>query len=58
VGNRFKVSLRTDPYRGLDLSGAAIEGRGTVPDVSVELEPADLARGVDTVMEAAAARLR
>jgi C-terminal processing protease CtpA/Prc len=58
VGDRFKVNLRTDPYRALDASGAPVEGKGTEPDVEVELEPADLARGVDTVMEAAAARLK
>ncbi len=43
-----------DPYRCNDLEGQALETRSVQPDVFVEYEPADLAVGRDTVLEAAA----
>jgi hypothetical protein len=44
-----------DPYRCNDLAGDALETRSVEPHVLVDYEPDDLAIGVDTVEEAAAA---
>lgn len=46
-----------DPYRCNDVDGAPLETHPTVPDELVDLAPADLAAGVDTVVERAAEHL-
>lgn len=46
-----------DPYRCNDLNGEPLETHSVHPDLLVEYLPEDLAAGVDTVMEAAAAAL-
>jgi len=46
-----------DPYRCDDVSGQPLETHGTEPDLRVEYDPTDIAAGVDTVLEAAAAAL-
>lgn len=58
VGEAPSVELRTDPYLGVDEDGETIiEGEGTEPTHPIELQPQDLARGVDTVLEAAISAL-
>ena len=39
-------------------NGQQVEGKPPVPDVLVELDPKDVAKGVDTQLEAAAALVR
>jgi C-terminal processing protease CtpA/Prc len=46
------------PLRCTDLAGMPLEGRGVTPHVAVELEPADLAQGKDTVLERALTEAR
>ena len=46
--------LSYDPYRCNDPDGVPLEMRSIQPDNWVEYEPADLAQGIDTVLEAAA----
>jgi len=46
-------SITTDLLRCADADGNPLEGNGVAPDVVVEYDPADLARGVDTVLERA-----
>ena len=40
-----------------DTNGAPLEDRSVQPDLIVEYEPADLAAGIDTVLEAVATAL-
>ncbi|MBX3229188.1 MAG: hypothetical protein KIT84_18800 [Labilithrix sp.] len=58
VGQFPSVVVRTDPWLGVEDDGSVLEGKGTEPTIAVELEPEDLARGVDTVMERALEVLR
>lgn len=53
VGAFPAVVVRTDPWLGVEEDGSVLEGKGTEPTIAVELEPKDLARGVDTVLERA-----
>jgi C-terminal processing protease CtpA/Prc len=46
-----------DLNRCVDATGAPLEGRAVEPHLQVEYDPADLAAGVDTVLEAAVAAL-
>ncbi len=39
------------------MDGTPLEGMEVIPDVVVEYDPADLAGGVDTVLEAAVGEL-
>jgi hypothetical protein len=53
------MSANYNEHRCLDArDGSALEGRGTAPTVSVGYAPEDVARGVDSVLEAAIERLR
>ncbi len=56
AGDRFYMGV--DPFRCNDTDGVALETRSVQPDVWVDYEPADLAVGLDTVEEAAAAWVR
>lgn len=59
VGTSPRVRLQPDPYVGVSEDGERIiEGEGTEPTIAVELQPRDLARGVDTVLEAAIEAVR
>ena len=49
---RIPQSVQTTP------DGFVVEGRGLPPQVAVRLDPADAARGVDTILRAALAELR
>lgn len=51
------LSATIDPNRCEDTFGVPLEGLAIAPDLEVEYEPADLAAGIDTVMEAAASAL-
>jgi hypothetical protein len=63
-GDEFPVSSNPDATVGVDRfrcedgTGIALEGHGVLPTVRVEYAPADLAAGIDTVLEAAVARVR
>lgn len=46
------------PLRCTDTEGVLLEGHGVVPDIAIELEPVDLAAGVDTVMQRAITEAR
>jgi hypothetical protein len=48
------VAYRNDPLQSRMMDGTPLEGIEVVPDIVVEYDPADLAGGVDTVLEAAA----
>ena len=52
VAKEFTATL--DPYRCADDKDVALEGRPSEPAVFVELDPQDLAKGIDTQEEAAA----
>jgi len=52
---RLQVSY--DPYRCNDLQGTPLETHPTVPDELLDFAPSDLAAGVDTMVESAAAHL-
>ncbi len=52
AAKEFTATL--DPYRCADDKDVALEGRPSEPDVFVELDPKDLAKGIDTQEEAAA----
>jgi C-terminal processing protease CtpA/Prc len=58
VGAKVSVLLSADPYRGEDKLGARLEGQSVEPSVAVELDPHDLAKGIDTVLEAAVAHVK
>jgi hypothetical protein len=49
---RIPQSVQTTP------GGLVVEGRGLPPGVAARLDPADAARGVDTILRAAVAELR
>lgn len=51
------IYVAYDPYRCNDVDGTPLETIPTVPDERVNLDPADLAAGVDTVLERAATHL-
>jgi C-terminal processing protease CtpA/Prc len=57
-GDLAPLRFTADVVRCTDPSGAPLERRGVVPSTAIELEPDDLANGRDTVLEAAAARVR
>jgi len=57
VGSNPATFVSIDVNRCSDVDGAPLEGRSVMPDLTVEYDPDDLAAGVDTVMEAAAAAL-
>ena len=48
------LAYRNDPLQSRMMDGTPLEGVEVVPDIVVEYDPADLAGGVDTVLEAAA----
>ena len=48
----------SDTARCVDADGKALEGRAVVPTHPLEYRPADLAAGVDTLLEAAAALVK
>lgn len=50
---RYAAEWRVDPTGCRTADGALLEGQGVEPHISVELEPADLAAGVDTALERA-----
>ncbi|MEJ7727672.1 MAG: S41 family peptidase [Polyangiaceae bacterium] len=59
LGSIPEMRFDHDVNRCLDaLTDEPLEGTTVEPDIVVEYDPADLAAGVDTVMEAAAAALR
>ena len=58
VGTAPRVLLAVDPYRGLAIDGTGLEGKSVEPDFAVELSPTDLARGIDSVLEASIAHAR
>jgi hypothetical protein len=59
LGSSPELRFDYDVNRCLDaLTDEPLEGTAVEPDIMVEYDPADLAAGVDTVMEAAAAALR
>ncbi|MBV1860025.1 MAG: hypothetical protein KUG77_16550 [Nannocystaceae bacterium] len=53
-GSVGEFTYRIDPIQSRAMDGAPLEGMEVVPDILVEYDPADLAGGVDTVLEAAA----
>src|SRR5262249_48592509 len=57
IGDDPFIHIRTDPYRVTDENDQNLEGQSAAPSLAVELAPKDLAAGVDTVLEAAVARL-
>jgi hypothetical protein len=57
-GSTPAVSVSLDINRCVDTTGTPLEGRAVEPHVPVEYDPADLAAGRDTVLEAAVALVR
>jgi C-terminal processing protease CtpA/Prc len=57
LGGTPEMFFTADPNRCSDADGEPLEGLSVEPDLYVEYAPEDLAAGVDTVMEAAAAAL-
>jgi hypothetical protein len=52
------ITVTVDVNRCMSEDGLPLEGRSTAPHLRVDLDPADLSRGVDTVLERALAALR
>lgn len=50
-------TFTVDGMKSVDASGAALDGQSITPDLVVEYDPADLAKDVDTVLEAAVKKL-
>lgn len=53
-GSVAELAYRNDPLQSRMMDGTPLEGVEVIPDLVVEYDPADLAGGVDTVLEAAA----
>ena len=54
-GSVAELAFRNDPMQSRMMDGTPLEGVQVVPDILVEYDPADLAGGVDTVLEEAVA---
>ena len=52
-GSVAELAYRNDPLQSRMMDGTPLEGMEVIPDIVVEYDPADLAGGVDTVLEAA-----